>query len=109
MNEREIEVHLQQLVAKGILKVENINGEDYYSFTEKGLRKTEEFIKKSEDGQLQLFAVTYNMLVKKGKAPTEALKESIKFLLKYNPNFMELLEKAIENGKIKIKKGESHE
>jgi len=109
MNEREIEFHLQQLVAKGILKVENINGEDYYNFTEKGLRETEEFIRKSEDAQLQLFAVTYNMLIKKGKTATEALKESIRFLLKYNPNFMELLEKAIENGKIEIKKGESHE
>ena len=107
MSEVNIEVYLQQLVAEGILKVENIDGEDYYSFTEKGLRETEEFIRKSEDAQLQLFAVTYNMLVKKGKAPTEALKESINFLLKYNPNFMKLLEMAIENGK--IKKGESDE
>jgi len=109
MNEEDVEVYLQRLVAEGILKVENIDGEDYYSFTEKGLRETEEFIRKSEDAQLQLFAVTYNMLVKKGKAPTEALKESINFLLKYNPNFMKLLEMAIENGKIEIKKGESHE
>ncbi|RLG98162.1 hypothetical protein DRO19_04755 [Candidatus Bathyarchaeota archaeon] len=107
MSEEDVEVYLQRLVAEGILKVENIDGEDYYSFTEKGLRETEEFIRKSKDAQLQLFAVTYNMLVKKRKPSIEALKESIKFLLKYNPNFMELLEKAIENGK--IKKGESHE
>jgi hypothetical protein len=98
----EIENSLRILAQQKNLKVINENGEDCYSLTSKGLRETKKLLKDSENARLTLFSICYNMLLEKqpNRNKHEILTESINFLMKANPNFLEELINAIRDGKI---------
>jgi len=102
MNEDELNSALTTLVSQKKLKVENKNHEDNFSLTEKGLNETVAMIKGSEDCQLELFCLVYRLF--KDENPQEdnykILAEAITAVKGLNPNFMKVLYKGVNEGKI---------
>lgn len=106
--EIDIEESIRQLVQRKEADVKvNKKGEESYCLTEEGKAKTLELIKSSEDYQLLLFTLTFNIESQrqgaKGNTPERfvALKKSLAFMEQFNPNFFEVFHKAVASGKMK--------
>ena len=96
MVEDKVEKLLRIAVQQGLVKVENVDGEDRYSLTEKGLSRVEKLLRKREAAQIYFFRGLLYWLLKSGKNEDEAITEAIKEVEKYNPNFKETLKKYLE-------------
>ena len=101
------------LVQEGVLDVRNIKGEDEFAFTKEGLEQAEKKIRENEDMQLFLFSIIFNEesrrqpKKKEGEDKYVALKKALNHMEKFNPNFFDVLEKAVRDGRfqgIKLKK-----
>lgn len=108
MSETEwVENAFKMLVQCGIVEVRMENGEEQYRFTEKGLRETKQMIENDENAQLLIFTLHFNMLSgkeekkKTGQDKYVALKKTLKFMEQFNPDFFEVFQKGIKDGKIR--------
>lgn len=101
LGEKKVERLLRISVQRGLAKVENVNGEDRYSLTDKGLSQVEKLLRKREIAQIYFFEGLLYWLLKSGKSEDEAITLAIKEVEKYNPNFKETLKKYLEKVKAK--------
>ena len=96
---------MMQLVKNKTLKVRMENGEESYSFTEEGLKKTREMIKSNEEMQLLLFTLIFNTESKRRVFTDKTDKHSaVKFALRwmidhFGEQFLDVFEKACKEGK----------
>jgi len=95
MSEDKVEKLLRISVQRGLVKVENVDGEDRYSLTEKGRARAEKLLRKREAAQIYFFKGLLYWLLKSGKSEDEAIALALKEVEKYNPNFKETLKKYL--------------
>lgn len=91
-SQEEVEHALLQNVAQGLVEVTNINGEDHFQITKKGLKNTRKLLKDNPEAQLYLFLLLLRVFKKAKVGWRESVLKANQIMEEnYNPEFYKLL------------------